>query len=329
MPELNRRSVLAAFAADAAGCSERLAAPPTAHWAGLQAGPRWVGVNLRELENGGRMAVWRPVIRPAARLTFGKFASQLCDQPDLRACLPDLDAAASGLVGGFDRALDQSLLATEGGAPAGPRFPLVIALGPVNASGAEFVATAEALASHGFVVASPSLPRAAAAPNYDSAQVARVRDSASSAISALESDTDVDTRRIGVIAWSFGGAPALLLAMHDQRIASFVSLDSAVRYAYGAALVRAAVDYDPLSFAGLVLNVRPGFENAVPKDESVFDAMARANVTHYLAEGFRHADFSDLRGALPALSLSELDAAARRARAAATFEAILAAFSEL
>lgn len=280
---------------------------------------------MQTLHTGARLVVWRPATSPSGPLSLADFARELCAGANPNACLPDLVNAVSESKATFDRVMSQPLIASRARFE-GRHRRLILAFGPTNASGADFVALAEVLASHGYTVASVAA-RPGSISSYDQAKVAETLQDAHIAISLLveHATTDED---IGVLAWSFGGVPALLLAMNDSRFQVFVSFDSAVRYAYGAALLREAPNYAPDAFNGLLLSVTPQIDNTVEKDDRILMALRNARIQTHLADGFRHRDFSDLHGALPALALPPAQAAVRRQRAARLFGVVSRAFSE-
>ncbi|HZV83811.1 MAG TPA: hypothetical protein VFF48_02400, partial [Brevundimonas sp.] len=100
-------------------------------------------------------------------------------------------------------------------------------------------------------------------------------------------------------------------------------LDSALRYRYGVQLLQAA-NFDPTRFSGGALSVTPGQGNPIPQDDSLAAAMGGPQRRTLVAEGFRHADFSDLRGSLPALLASDQDRDAFRSAYARFLEQLVA-----
>lgn len=273
---------------------------------GASLGPHPVTITISDAADGFRQIVWAPAARPGSASTLSEIVSRLC--PDAAAvrpvaqCLPDLANELARRGSGTIEADLDSLAATPVGASLdAPRLagrrPRVILQGSINSRGGEFFSLGEALASRGYEVTVIVDATPSANPPYDAAAVTRAR-------------RGLDVAREGrddphvLVAWSFGGVPAALEAVTDPSPRAFVSLDSALRYGYGVQLLRAE-GFRPDTFSGPVLSVRPGTGNAVPQDDALVAQMSGAGGVVFTAGGLRHADFSDLRGAFPALLMPE------------------------
>jgi dienelactone hydrolase len=302
----------------AIGCAADRAREARTSWAGVALGSYAVGVSVRRLRaaNDDEAAyvalVWRPVTRadgPGA--TLEALAGALC--PDLDAsggarlggCFPRLAGTIAGAApaesdDALERLAGLRLAAALGGEPAAGDFPLAVVVGSLRGSAIEFASLGEALASRGWVVAAvaPSAPPAEA--EFDAASVVRVRAAIRAAVDELSAAPGIDASRIAVVAWSFGGVPAALEAAADPRVDALVSLDSALRYAYGAELIRAAPDYRPSSFEGAFLSVEAGIDNEVAKDDALAAELAASPPRVVAVAGLDHGGFPDFAGALAA-----------------------------
>jgi dienelactone hydrolase len=225
--------------------------------------------------------VWRPVDAPGARITLGELGGLV---------RPAAGADRSPCLGeGLSSAAGEPLFARLDGTPAAGRRPLVVLSGGLNSAGLELASLAETLASHGYVVAAVLAPPGDSPRAFDARHVELARAAIAATIERLSRDDGVDDERVALGAWSFGGAPATLEALARPSVRALVSLDSALRYQYGAALIRDARGYVPAAYRGALLSVIAGVDNEVAKDEGVLDAMSNATRTRHLAPGMSHA----------------------------------------
>lgn len=291
----------------------------SATWAGAAPGPHAVGLTIVPHDpassdgRGYRSLVWRPVQADLEPVTFEMFARALCPSHSDRplaalvdACFPNLAAAVQARPPGagpeaLARIGGQRLHAGWGGTPLATPRPVMVMAGSLSSSGGEFISVAEAVASHGYVVAAVVPPSRADRPAFSAAEAERARHALAAALSSFSGDSGVDTSQVVLAAWSFGGVPATIEALGNPRVQALISLDSAVRYQYGSDLIRSAPGYRPDAFRGSALMISAGVENSVGKDDSVLVALSQRRIERYVAEGLAHADFSDQYGALPAL----------------------------
>jgi len=271
-------------------------------WAGTAAGPHPVGVTRLDADGHLLALVWRPVRDAASRLTLADLARLACGEAagdtagTVPACLPEELAPVAG----------QPLSASSGGTAAPGRRPLVVLLGGLSARGLGLSSLAETLASHGYVAAVMAAPPSEVPRGFDDANVREARAAFGRVVDRLRDDPGVDAGRLVVAAWSFGGVPAVLEALARPEVRAVISLDSAMRYQYGADLIRAA-GADPTAYRGDVLSLSAGVDNTVEKDEGVLEAMTRASVTRVVATGMPHAEFTDVGGAMHAMTLPAAD----------------------
>lgn len=267
------------------------------HSSGLSMGPHAVGFNVIALPGGaGRLFVWRPITRAGSPLTLGAFAEIVCPghAEDLVECFPNLGAGA-GANATSSALRHLELRASPGGRPERGRHRLVLILGSLDSRGSELLGVAEALASQGHVVAEVVPAPQAVDRRIDVRTAEHTADLAALAVARLEDAGGVDTSRIGIVAWSFGGVPAVIRAARDPRVVALVSFDSALRYAYGTTLLGAA-GIAPARVRARVYSVAAGAQNPVAKDERFIDALPHV-VPRTVGTGLRHADFCDQYGA--------------------------------
>lgn len=266
------------------------------------------GSILRSLE----ISVWYPArSAPASkRMRFGDymtFADDILDaRADDRRGMADPETrrrnavhafATFGIFGGTPESawkpiLDSSMHAVRDAPPAAGRFPVIL-----NAPGATGTAvfsalSCEYLASHGYVVLSvPSRgldalnDRLSGGAFYESQ--ARDLEYLLAYASRL---SFADTSRIGVFAWSRGGAAAILLQMRDARVAGVVGWDAgAIETRRESDRLRESPFYDPDRVTSPVLHIRAGNPGTQP---ALFESLRYAPRYLINVDGIHHLDFS-------------------------------------
>jgi len=118
--------------------------------------------------------------------------------------------------------------------PVSKRFPLVLYLASFGSMGYENHLLFESLVSKGYIVASVNsigrYPGDMTMKNADLME--QVRD-ADQILNRLKQDNRVDTSRIGVLCYSWGGMAGAILAMQRHDIDAIVSLDGSEVHHYG------------------------------------------------------------------------------------------------
>lgn len=299
---------------------------PTTTWAGATPGLDPVGVT--SLADAGRVAaiVWRPVLSALPPIALGDLARLACPEP---ATEPAASVVERCLGTALGPAAAHRLYAGAGGRPVAARLPVVLLYGSLNGKGIELTGLAETLASHGYLVAAIAAPAAAGVRAFDEASVRAARGAVRSTLDALRRDPGVDLTRVALVAWSFGGVPMTLEALADPSVRALVSLDSALRYQYGADLIRASAGDRLAAFRGALLSLSAGVDNTVSKDERLIDGLVNATVTRQVAQDMSHADFADAHGAMGALTKPAAEQMAFRQRYGRTVTQIVAWLREV
>jgi pimeloyl-ACP methyl ester carboxylesterase len=118
--------------------------------------------------------------------------------------------------------------------PASGKFPLILYLASFGSMGYENYLLFESLASQGYIVACVSsigrYPGDMTMKNADLIQ--QVMD-AEKILNRMKKDDRVDTSRIGLLGYSWGGLAGALLAMKREDIRTIVSLDGSEVHHYG------------------------------------------------------------------------------------------------
>lgn len=177
------------------------------------------------------------------------------------------------------------------------RFPLIV-LGNVG-DGFHLTATAEFLAANGFVVV--GLPSLGANEDercgFDLNCLRLQQTDLEYAIDKMRSFKNVDSSKIGLLAWSFSGLAVAQISMKNAQIKAVVSLDAATGYQYGKDLLDQSKEFDInktkvpfLHFHGL------GGQSRVAKNFDFFNAYRSTEKRLVAFRNLQHADFASLYG---------------------------------
>lgn len=194
------------------------------------------------------------------------------------------------------------------------KFPLIV-LGNVG-EGFYYSATAEFLAANGFVVVSlPSLgANEGERCGFDLNCLKLQQADMESAINRLKTFPNVDTTKIGLIAWSFSGLAVAHLSLQNQAVKIAVSLDAATGYQYGKDILDQSKELELsktntpfLHFHGL------GGEARVPKNFDFFNAYQSKEKRLVTFKNLQHSDFVSLYGNAVRFAKNENDTKATSA----------------
>ena len=189
--------------------------------------------------------------------------------------------------------------------PIAKQFPLILYMASFGSMGYENYLLFESLARQGYVVASVSsigrYPGEMTMKNADLME--QVRD-ASEVLNRLKKIGSIDTTRVGVIGYSWGGLAGCILAMQRRDINAIVSLDGSEFHHYGQDRAEDK-DFNEIvntpSFRNTVLSIpylrlesnpQPG----QPNKDSVYNFLAKIRATKRVVkiDSAGHEDFSSL-----------------------------------
>ena len=113
-------------------------------------------------------------------------------------------------------------------------FPLIIYMSSFNGMSYENIGFFEWFSSHGFIVASiSSVGRYPGNMSTDPADLSEQIKDGLFAINLLKNRKNIDSAKIGIVGYSWGGLAALNLAMTCKEIKAFLSLDGSEMHYYG------------------------------------------------------------------------------------------------
>lgn len=307
-------------------------------WGGLAPGPHAVGletitvfdsarrepsaagtVGLRPLE----LVVWTPARPHLTRspLTFARYVDLSMGAMVGTGAGASLDARRRWLAASMartpdsvdasvvERVLDAPMFAVEGATPIAERSPLVL-WSTRHATPAAQSVLSELLASHGYVVAwTRYAGRDSLSPPYDGVSPQRKVEVLEAhvadmqfALRALAAHPAVDSTRMAVAAWSYGGEPATLLAQRTPRLRALVSLSSsAFTWPYRPSVnVAASLDSVPLRLDVLMLEESGATRGRLREPPRYFDRLP-GKVFRVTFPTLAHGNFNVLEGLLPEL----------------------------
>lgn len=226
--------------------------------------------------------------------------------------------------------LSTKMRASLNAAPLPGRFPLVLVAQGNGQSAHDQAFLAEALAAHGYVVATvPSQERIDGRMQGEQdipAQATQQAADLAFALRALRSQPQVRASgKYGLVAHSFGARSALLLAMKDPDAAALVSLDGGIGGKVGKGQLERMKSFNPAKAKLPLLHLYEVGDRYMVPDHELIRSLDRANRWLVRVDGMRHVHFTSLGIAvrsLPALaertSADPRTAAAWDAMAAAT-----------
>lgn len=147
--------------------------------------------------------------------------------------------------------------------PIDKKFPALIYAPSYEASSVENFAMCEFLASYGYVVISTTSKgegHRRIGREIVKGLEAQTRD-LEFLLGKLHQMSNVNTKKIGTIGFSFGGLSNVLLQMRNKRIKAIVSLDGTIRYNYKALKEHASANIDRVDVPFIHMA-----QKAIPKD---------------------------------------------------------------
>lgn len=252
--------------------------------------------------------IWYPAASPGRSLKYDDYINLGASEDRF-----DLDAMQSKRViqiqlrgnitlsaSDIEDMLGEAVHATGDALPVSGRFPLIVYAPSDSSSAFENDALCEYLASHGYVViASPSLGAHTRYMTYGNipGDLENTRAQAADIgflIGYASSIPDVDSAKIGVLGYSWGGMASTFAAVTDNRIRALAYLDGSVRY-YPKLLAAAPevtpdrIDVPVLFFANKDDPLEPGRDS---KPNSFITRIHHADVTEIGLKGLSHDDLN-------------------------------------
>lgn len=279
-------------------------------------GPRPVGFAVwnqrdatRRLDDGLRpiqASVWYPAAEASGpALRYRDYVLVAARERTLEALAPAAAEEALGryraflarngvAAAGIEDWLAAPMLARADAAPASGRCPLVLVAQGTGGAVQDQAALGETLASRGYVVVTtPSPVRLGAKMESDADVPAMAEEQARDlelALGAAVSRSMVDTARVGLIGYSFGARPALLLAGRHPEVRALVSLDGGI----GSAAAKGWLSRRALDRAAVRTPILHFYEETDEDARPDFDLLAsfvHAPRTLAKVDGLRHLDF--------------------------------------
>ncbi len=199
------------------------------------------------------------------------------------------------------RLLGEHVLARRDGRPADGRFPVLVYAPGMGYPAFDNSVLFEYLASHGWiVVSSPSIGPDAGRMTTDAFGLeAQARD-LEVLVGHVQTLPQADADRIAVAGYSWGGIPAVWLALRNTRVRACVSLDGVVRDSSSLARAKGLLGFTPERLRVPLLVVTTSPERSIPSfvDESFLDAAKHAELTRAVVRGAEHHDLASMPGLL-------------------------------
>ena len=208
----------------------------------------------------------------------------------------------------LDRLLSSQMAAELNAAPVSGRMPVVL-WSTRHATPAAQSVMSEVLASHGYVVAwmryaGPD----SLAPPFDNVTAARKLEILEAhvadlqwAIRRLIAEPNVDSTRIALAAWSYGGDPAMVAAQRTPRVRAIVSLSSNVfTPTYRSADIVASLDSLPLRTDVIMLEETGDALQRPRQAPATLDRLP-GKVYRATFASLAHGNFNVLEGMIPGL----------------------------
>ncbi len=189
--------------------------------------------------------LWYPAqpVAPDSTLQFGHFLQSLQDRANFYSAPQKFDSipttVAKSFCDGFGCSRPNLLLRHPTNTfnqpkPVAKRFPLILYLASFGSMGYENYLLFESLTRQGYIIACVNsigrYPGDMTMKNADLME--QVRD-ADQILNRLKKDNGIDTTKIGVLGYSWGGLAGALWAMQRRGIDAIVSLDGSEVHHYG------------------------------------------------------------------------------------------------
>jgi len=255
--------------------------------------------------------VWYPAATAGAALSFGDLVALTGNETSFDFGKPSdaVPAAVSavqpyrdflGKAGAspeeVDRWLAARMKASRNAPPAKGRAPLVLIAQGNGDSAVDQVFLAEALALHGYVVATTPSQARIGGPMKSEDEIPGQADAQATdlafVLSVLQSDAHIQRGRYGLVAHSFGARSALLLAMRDPGAVALVSLDGGIGAKTGKGLLEKARGFDPSRATAPILHLYEEADAFMTPDFDLLRSLERCDRWLVRVDSMRHVHFS-------------------------------------
>lgn len=260
--------------------------------------------------------IWYPAqpVTSDTTLRFGHFLQLLQDRANFYSAPQKFDGLpmtiAKSFCEGFRCSRPSLLLANpthsyHKAKEVSKRFPLILYFASFGSMGYENYLLFESLASQGYIIACVnSIGRYPGDMTMKNADLMQQVKDADRIFSRLKQDERIDTNKIGVLGYSWGGLAGAIWAMQRQDVAAVVSLEGSEVHHYGYST---SEDQDfeqtintqsfrkaALSVPYLRLESNP--QPKIPKKDSTYNFFSKVNATKQLIriDSAGHQDFSSL-----------------------------------
>lgn len=256
-----------------------------------------------------QIAVWYPAATAGAPLSFRDLVALTATETSFRKP-SDAGTASESAVRAYrdflgkagaspdevDGWLATRMKASRDAPPARGRAPLVLIAQGNGDSAADQAFLAEALALHGYVVATMPSQARIGGPMKSEDEIPGQADAQATdlafAVSALQADAHVQRGRYGLVAHSFGARSALLLAMRDSGAAALVSLDGGIGAKTGKGLIDKARGFDLSRANAPVLHLYEEADAFMTPDFDLLRSLERCDRWLVRVDSMRHVHFS-------------------------------------
>jgi dienelactone hydrolase len=202
-----------------------------------------------------QVCCWYPAEPSGTKMLYSEYAFPYPSEPDFFGLLSQLQNRELGTLFFFmgnNQALAQNLMdlemfAARDAAPKPGSFPLIVYHGSERSAYSQNAILCEYLASHGFVVATThTVGMSTANPTESQSDIEAVIRDKELVVAMIRDVGGVDTERLGLIGYDYGGTTALLHQMRNYSVDAVATLHGRFLTAEGSATLTNNAGYDPL-----------------------------------------------------------------------------------